>query len=277
MKKVILLLVVALYSFAAFSQGGEYPDSPYDKPHIADKKPIIMQTIRYADVMWSKKIERTLPLREKMNHPLYFPNNETGKIGSRYSLTALTISGVKLGYFQAYDPMSDGAVPISEVDFNAKLGAAMDTIYVPNEDGTETAKAVEKNVDPSSIKFIILREEWVFDKQRSVLEPRIMWITALREYEKAGEVRKSLAYKIYYPSAQPLYAKNEVFSTKTDGDQKTFYDVFSRRFFNSFITRETNAYNDREVNEYKLGIEQLYEAEKIKDFIFKFEHDLWEF
>jgi hypothetical protein len=87
----------------------------------------------------------------------------------------------------------------------------------------------------------------------------------------------ALAFKLYYPSAQPLYAKNEVFNPKSDGDQKTFYDIFSKRIFSSFISRETNPYNDREVNMYKLGIEQLYEAERIKDFIFKFEHDLWEY
>ncbi|MDR1761815.1 MAG: hypothetical protein LBR55_05140, partial [Bacteroidales bacterium] len=59
--------------------------------------------------------------------------------------------------------------------------------------------------------------------------------------------------------------------------QKTFYDILSKRMFSSFISRESNQYNDREVNSYMLGIEQLYEAERIKDGIFKFEHDLWEY
>lgn len=276
MKKVLVFIVAVIISGLAFSQG-EYPDSPYDKPHIVDKKPIILQTIRYSDVMWSKKIERTLPLREKLNHPLYFPNNETGKIGSRYSLTALTVNGVELGYFQAYDAMSDGAVPLSDASFKSNMGAEVDTVEIEQDDGSFISKPINKEVDPSSVKFLILREEWIFDKQRSVLEPRIMWITSLREFDKNGEMRKSLAFKVYYPSVQPLYAKNEVFNPKTDGDQKTFYDVFSKRLFSSFISRETNAYNDREVNMYKLGIEQLYEAERIKDFIFKFEHDLWEF
>lgn len=278
MNRVVSILVGIIASISLFAQGQtEFPDSPYDKPHIADKKPISLQTIRYADVMWSKKIERTVPLREKLNHPLYFPNNEQGKIGSRYSLTALTINGIGLGYFQAYDPMSDAAVPISQEDFNTRLGAEMDTISIEDEDGNYRTQVIESPVDPSSIKYLILREEWIFDKQRSVMEPRIMWITSIREYEKSGEVRMSMAYKIYYPSAQPLYAKNEVFNPKSDGDQKTFYDLFSNRLFSSFISRETNPYGDREINSYKLGIEQLYEAERVKDFIFKFEHDLWEY
>ena len=277
MKKLGLFIVAVAFSSALFAQTSEYPDSPYDKPHMNDRKPIAMQQIRYADVMWSKQIERTLPLREKMNHPLYFPNNETGRIGSRFSLSALTVDAVEKGMLFAYDPMSDGAVPITFEDFKTKLGASMDTIYIEQEDGTEMAKAIENQMNPSSIKFLILREEWVFDKQRSVMDPRIMWITALREFEKDGEIRKSLPYKIYYPAAQPILARNEVFNPNSDGDQKSFYDTFQKRHFSSFISRETNVYNDREVSSYKFGIEQLYEAERIKTFIFNFEHDLWEY
>src|SRR5690554_3245981 len=283
MKKIIFLLVAVVFSTTLFAQG-EYPESPYDKPHVTNRKPINLQHIRYADVMWSKKLERTLPLREKLNHPLYFPNNREGKIGSRYSLTALTINGITNNYLMPYDPMSAGAVPISEEDFQTRLGAGTRTLEILNEDGTYSETTIVDEIDPSQITFIILGEEWVFDKQRSSLDPRIMWIKFVREYEagdpsqpESMEIRKSLPFKIYYPTAEPLYARNEVFNPKTDGDQKTFYDLFSFRMFSSFISMETNTHNNREVNAYMLGIEQLYEAERIKDFIFKFEHDLWEF
>ncbi len=277
MKKIGLLIIAVAFSSALFAQASEYPDSPYDKPHMNDRKPARKQNIRYADVMWSKQIERTLPLREKMNFPLYFPNNETGRIGSRFSYTALTIDAIDKGYLFAYDPMSDGAVPITADDFKTKLGASIDTIYIQNDDGTETMRPIEKQMDPSSIKFLILKEEWVFDKQRSVMDPRIMWIISLREFVKDGEIRKSLPYKVYYPMAEGILARNEVYNPNSDGDQKSFYDLFQRRQFSSFISRESNVYNNREVNTYKFGIEQLYEAEKIKNFIFTFEHDLWEY
>ncbi len=277
MKKVVLLMLAVAFSSAIFAQESLYPESPYDKPHMSENKPKVRQHIRYADVMWSKQIERTLPLREKMNHPLYFPNNETGKIGSRYSLTAFTIDAVEKGLIFAYDPLSDGAVPITQDDFKAKMGATIDTIYIEDDYGNETAKVIENQVQPSSVKFLILKEEWVFDKQRSVMDPRIMWITSLREYEKEGEIRKSLPYKIYFAQAEPYMAKQEAFNPNSDGDQKSFYDIFARRYFSSFISRENNVYNNREVSSYKFGIEQLYEAEKIKTFIFNFEHDLWEY
>lgn len=278
MKKVGLFFIAVAFSSALFAQDGSgYPDSPYDKPHMNDRKPIAMQTIRYADVMWSKQIERTLPLREKMNHPLYFPNNETGKIGTRYSLTALTMDAIDKGFVIAYDPMSDTPVPITQDDFKSRMGASTDTIYIEDADGNEVMKIIENEVQPSSVKFLILKEEWVFDKQRSVMDPRIMWLTALREFEKEGEIRKSLPYKVYFPAIQPVLARNEAFNPNSDGDQKSFYDLFQRRYFSSFISRETNVYNNREVNTYKFGIEQLYEAERIKTFIFNFEHDLWEY
>lgn len=276
MKKVGLLLVAVIISLSAFAQA-EYPDSPYDRPHTADRKPIALQHIRYADVMWSKKIERMLPLRERMNHPLYFPNNEEGKIGSRMSLTKLSIEGVKYSYFQAYDATNPSVIPMSETDLYAKLGASNDTIEVMTPEGDYMQQVIENKADPTSIKFLIFREEWMLDKQRSVLEPRIMWITYIREYTREDDVRKSLAFKIYYPSAQALFARNEVFNPNSDVAALTFYDILAKRMFSSFISRESNQYNDREINTYMLGIEQMYEAERIKDEIFKFEHDLWEF
>lgn len=271
--------MAAIVSLSTFAQA-EYPDSPYDRPHTSDRRPIALQHIRFADVMWSKKIERMLPLRERMNHPLYFPNNDEGKIGSRMSFTKLTIEGLKNGYFYAYDAMNATAIPLTEADVNAKLGASVDTIEVETAEGDYVQQVIENKSDPTSIKFLIFREEWMLDKQRSILEPRIMWITFIREYTRGGEdaeVRKSLAFKIYYPSAQALYARNEVFNPNSDVAALTFYDILMKRMFSSFISKESNQYNDREINTYMLGIEQLYEAERIKDEIFRFEHDLWEF
>ena len=41
--------------------------------HVPTKRVIGYTHLREADVLWSKRVWRTIDLREKQNHPLYFP------------------------------------------------------------------------------------------------------------------------------------------------------------------------------------------------------------
>jgi len=43
------------------------------------------------------------------------------------------------------------------------------------------------------------------------------------------------------------------------------------------IFGESNVFDDRQINEYTVGKATLFEAERIKNNLFNFEHDLWEF
>ena len=48
-------------------------DGVYVQEHIPTKKVIQYTHLREADVMWSKRVWRIIDLREKMNHPLFYP------------------------------------------------------------------------------------------------------------------------------------------------------------------------------------------------------------
>ena len=48
------------------------------------------------------------------------------------------------------------------------------------------------------------------------------------------------------------------------------------RFFSSYIYKESNVHN-RRLQDYVQGVDLLLEADKIKQTIFNFEHDLWEY
>ena len=48
------------------------------------------------------------------------------------------------------------------------------------------------------------------------------------------------------------------------------------RLFSSYIVKEDNVY-DRFIENYTSGIDQVLESERIKQQIFDFEHNLWEF
>jgi hypothetical protein len=53
-------------------------------------------------------------------------------------------------------------------------------------------------------------------------------------------------------------------------------DVFEMRMFSSYVIKETNEY-DRMIENYAAGVDAIMESERIKNEIFEFEHQLWEF
>ena len=53
-------------------------------------------------------------------------------------------------------------------------------------------------------------------------------------------------------------------------------DVFVSRMFQSYIYKESNVY-DRAINEYASGKDIQLESDRIKQSIFEYEHDLWDY
>ena len=49
-----------------------------------------------------------------------------------------------------------------------------------------------------------------------------------------------------------------------------------KRMFSSTIVKESTVY-DRNVSDFMVGLDALLEAERIKEELFNFEHDLWEY
>lgn len=82
----------------------------------------------------------------------------------------------------------------------------------------------------------------------------------------------------YYPEFRPVMAVNEVFNPHNNANRRTYDDIFIQRRFSSFIRAEENVHDNREIFNYILnGLDQILEAEKIKNKIFTFEHDMWEY
>jgi len=279
MKKILFFIYLISGSLGLFAQVN---DGVYEKEHVPSRKPIPYPFLRESDVMWSKKIVRCIPLREKLNHPLYYP---TEQMGSRMSLTNLIMYGISNEGLTAYDAMVDDkfTVPLTKTQINDNFGAGLDTITIVNEStGQDETSIVEVQPNFGEVKRYFVKEEWFIDKQRSVLEVRIVGLTAIREYYRKEdkdqeEVLLKKVFMVYYPEARRLFANHEVFNQNNDAERRTFDDIFFKRKFTSYVTQESNVFDDRGINEYKIGLQALLEAEKVKTFIFNFEHDLWEF
>ena len=264
-------------SFEGFSQN--VLDGVYVKEHYPTRKVIPYTHLREADVMWSTRIWRKLDLREKINQPLYYP---TESIKNRRSLTQVMIEAVREGSLTAYDPLDDEfTMTLTKAEIERKL-MFIDTLYIESPDPPYELQmqVVEEPFNPSNVKEIRLKEDWFFDRQKSILDVRIIGIQPVADNidRTTGEVRgKEPMFWVYFPEARNIFASAEVFNRQNDAERRTMEDIFWKRMFGSYIYKEKNVY-DRLISDYMLnGIDQLLEAEKIKEQIFILEHDLWEY
>ena len=280
MKKLtIVFCVVCVISDISVINGQDVLDGVYVPEHTPTRKVIPYTHLREADVMWAKRIWRVIDLREKINHPFYFP---VTPIQNRKALIDVLKEGIMEGTITAYaDAVIDDEFksPMAKEEVTA-LFTGSDTVYTDDLDnpGQLIQKIVEKNLEASAIKQYWIKEDWFFDKQRSVMDVRIIGISPLQEkMDESGNFKGfEPMFWIYYPQARYVFANYEIFNRENDSERRTYEDLFWKRMFNSYIRKESNVY-DRTIMEYTKGLDQQLESERIKEEIFNFEHDLWHF
>jgi gliding motility associated protien GldN len=127
-----------------------------------------------------------------------------------------------------------------------------------------------------------IKEDWFFDKQRSVMDVRIIGIApVVYMHEKLSDLKspvvgtRALCW-FYFPQIRPIIQNYFVFNRKNDAQRMSFDDLFWKRTFSSYVTKESSIF-DRKINDYTSGIDALLESEKIKKEMMELEHDVWEF
>ena len=254
-------------------------DGVYEKEHVPSRRPVQYYNLREADVMWKKRIWRIIDLREKINHPLYFPID---RIGDRMSLIDLLLWGINNEGITPYETVDDRfLVPMTRAQIDDAFDAGeMTTMVQDAETGELTEQTITTEKNLSEIKQYMLKEDWFFDNQRSVMDVRIIGICPIRLYFKEEDLdqtdlQQKQVFWIYFPEARRILANHEIFNPFNDAERKTFDDIFFKRLFNSYTSQESNVYDDRRIGDFAIGLEALLEAEKIKYELFKMEVDLW--
>jgi len=254
----------------------------YQKQHAESRKPVPYQYLREADVMWSKTIWRKVPLREKINQSLYYPTQE---LDGRKSLIDLLLWAIDNEGLTAYNPdnqFNEFANPMTREEINVKFGAVDKQQVITELDGSQKVVVIPGQTRSYEVKEYLVKELWFFDKQRSIMDVRVIGICPVREYFKDQDVNQedpqvSKLFWVYFPEVRNTLAAQEVFNPVNDAERRTFDDIFFKRYFSSFVFQESNAYDNRPIMAYTTGLESLLEAEKIKEKIFNYEHDLWEY
>ena len=168
-------------------------DGAYIKEHTKTQRVVPYTHIREADVMWFRRVWRTIDLREKMNHPLYYP---TEPVNDRKSLFDVIKQAILMdGSITAYYP---GAL-LTDDEFKVPLLASdlkeifmrVDTQYTENIYTGEMEMVVQElPLESRDIKMYRLKEDWIFDKQRSKMDIRIIGIAPMKEVRgEDGEIR----------------------------------------------------------------------------------------
>jgi len=280
--KVVLLVCMLVSAASAFAQNVGLLDGVYVKEHTQTRTPLSYPFLREADVMWSKKIWRIIDLNEKINLPLKWPSSESTH--DRKNLIDVLMSATKEGTLTAYDYMNDDfLLPITMKQVEERGGSRVDTqrLTRPDPPYDEYDTVIAKDFNYDDVVAYRVKEEWFFDKQRSVMEVRIIGIAPLiYAKDESGNIRdnniKIPICWFYYPECRKLLAGAETFNRQNDAERRTFDDIFQKRLFSSYIYKEANVY-DRTIGDYKTGIATLYESEKIKAEIANLEHDMWEY
>jgi len=218
-------------------------------------------------------------MREKMNQPFYFPEKPQN---DWRSFVQILMDGLREETIIAYSPESDQfLVPMKYTEIRDKL-EKIDSVRLPRPDNPDIMydTVIRNEFDPANVKKLKIKEDYYFDRQRSVMEVRILGICpVVDEIDKTtGEKRfeKNLFW-VYFPECRNLFAKNEMFNMKNgSAGRLTYDDVFMKRIFSSYVYKEENVY-DRAINEYSAGVDALLEAENAKNSLFEFESGLWEY
>jgi gliding motility associated protien GldN len=252
----------------------------YIKENSRTRKPTPYVHESERDIMWSKRVWRTIDLREKFNHPMYYPETQ---INDRKSLFDVIKTGILNGEITAFDN------PAFDDEFKVRMSlSAVKNLFTQvdsanyvqdpmNPDGPMILNPITTELTSRDIIQYWVKEDWFFDKERSVMDVRILGLCPLRAKmdPTTGEMLGvSPLFWVYFPQCRAAFAKSEVYNTKNDAQRMTFDDLFQKRMFGSFVRKESNVF-DRDIPSYMSGTDALLEADRVKDDIFKIEHDVW--
>ena len=278
----LLMMVSCLFVLTSTAQVSNVLDGAYVKESNITKRVVPYPYLREADVMYTKRIWQVLDLREKMNHPFYYPVEPIADRKSLFDVIrqALLVEGSLVAYGDGpVGPDDEFRYPLSPAGVDSILNPTVDLDVFDLQSGLKTGTRPQKvAIDSRSVRKYRIKEDWIWDRQRGERYVRIIGIAPIVPVkDEDGEAKgDKILFWLYYPECRYVFASAEAYNPMNDSQRRTFEEIFQKRFFNSFIVKESNVY-DRSIASYALGLDALAESQRIKHDLFLLEHDLWHY
>jgi hypothetical protein len=277
---------------------------PYDElfPLVADgykfKYPIAKNSKgdyftvpAYRNAIHDKKIAASAP-------PSFY--EYTGQYG-----TLLYFTKTDLPYQQWLDSLkNDPSDEYADIDLDKDKIKELWELVKPGE--RVLNKRIVKFLSSECIVAYNIKEDWFFDKERSMLDRRIIAIAPVVHAEtdsSDGAIKQVFFYVngarsaidnsgilspyngtvverelfwLYFPELRNVMVNYYVYNEQNDAQWMSFDDMFWKRRFSAQIYRVSDKF-DKEIEDYKFGVDALYEAERIKEQIREWEINVWNY
>lgn len=249
---------------------------------LEDRKPIEYNNPRADDVVWQQVVYRIIDLREKMNYPLYFPEEASD---NRQSLFTSIFRLYENNKIKAYEYLDNKEIFTEEYRINFEDFVEQCQIILSVKTDSITGDTLSVEIDESNIpnKEVLkyyAKEVWYFDKHNSVFTVRLIALCPIWYYQDPDteQLLKRPLFWVTYDDLRPYLAQQEaLISDKNNGARETMDDLFIKRRFGSYIFKVSGVMN-RNIIQYNTTAEDMHkEQERIKTFIINYEQDLWEY
>ena len=209
--------------------------------------------------MWCKRVWRDIDLSDPANRALSTGSDSTVACGSFFEVLRFCLT--QEASMTAYDPGPAGA----DDRFTRPLR--------PTE-----IDSLLRQVAGQEVAGYRLKEDWIFEKQRSTLIVRIIGLAPLVEVRGSdGEFRGTRAlFWAYWPECRKAVAQWPVARALADGSRPSYESLFSGRRFSSLVVKVSNM-QDRSLHEVLTGIDAVREAMKLERQLHDLERDLWHY
>jgi gliding motility associated protien GldN len=262
-------------------------DAIIERNLVKDRTPLTYEHIREDDAVYRQRVWEEVDVHEKMNLPFVYKAEEDN--GSQMFIKIL-LQGIKSGQITAFDANVDDrfTTPMTFQEIANRMVSKPHSIQVPDyakdPDGSKGIMKdtmISEDFDPMSVERYQIKEEWVFDKQSSTLQVRILGIAPEKTIKQADGsfLTVSPVFWVYYPDLRPMLAKFEAYNGKNYGARMSWEELFETRMFSARIVKSTiDNPADLPIEGFiKNPILRLLEGDKIKEKIFNYEQDLWSY